>query len=79
MVTQGCVVVTAEMRTAGSVTVSPGNTPIMGTAQSRRTATILGRSRIVTKELTLSVVGTDLVINLAGTYAGDAVCWTAYD
>jgi len=78
MVTQGCVVVTAETYQAGSVTVASGTTPIAGKAQGRRTLSFLGQPKITTQELPLTVSGTDLVINLIGTRPGDLVCWTAY-
>jgi hypothetical protein len=78
MVTQGCVVITSELYQAGTVTVPAGTTPIAAKAQGRRTSTLLGRAKVVTLELPVSVSTNDLVIDLAGTIPGDLVCWTAY-
>lgn len=78
MVTQGCVVVTAEMFQAGTVTVASGTTPIAAKAQGRRTTTRFGHQSVSTRELPVTVSSTDLVINLQGALPGDLVCWTAY-
>lgn len=78
MVTQGCVITTSEMVTAGSVTVASGITPMAGTARLERTLTILGKPKVISAPLAVTVVGDDLVINLAESQPGSLVCWTAY-
>ena len=78
MTTQGCVVTTSEMVTAGSVTVASGITPMAGTARRERTLTVLGQLKVITTPLAVTVAGDDLVINLADSKPGALVCWTAY-
>lgn len=76
----GCVVLSAQNITDGSVTVTPATPPAVGTASVVTQTQVLNRVRASESPCAVAVSGNDLVITLNPTdRVGGKLCWTSYE
>lgn len=76
----GCLTITQQQVTAGTVSVTPSIAPMAGTANARRTVGPAPYAAVLDTPLVAAAVGPNLVITLARgrVRAGDMLCWTSY-
>lgn len=76
----GCVILSAQNITDGSVTVTPTSPPATGVASVVVQSQVLNRMRASESPCPVVVVGNDLVITLNPTdREGGKLCWTSYE
>lgn len=79
-VEQGCLTITPQHVTAGTVSVTPAVAPMAGTANCRRTVGPAPYAAVLDTPLVTAPSGNNLVVTLARgrVRAGDLLCWTSY-